>query len=129
MKLADKQELEQLSFLKSRVEQLGFFDHHQKSMDKGEFISAIENLYPKNGEIWALKDKDYYAKIVAIAYGNDNSEDAINVIYSICEENGIYKSIRQWMGGSLGGEVIIRQPFMLSLEKFMNQFKLYKTNN
>lgn len=83
---------------------------------------APQNQVPKEGEIWTYNGK--FCKIICVAneLGGDGYKDDI-VVYSKCNEMGIYMSIRD------DKDNITRQPFYQSVNIFINVWKKYKTVN
>lgn len=107
----------------------GFFAREERSILRGDVISILEKNYPREGEIWKAKNgretlyPTYFVKIVTMAY------DCLTpiVIYNVCEENGIYKSIREDRPD--GSELIIHQPFCTNLFEFYSHYERYKNSS
>lgn len=69
---------------------------------------------------------DYY-KIVDVAYHHEDGKGLAIVIYYKCDENGIFKSIRELdldFSSNSNGEKIISQPFWRLLDEFNDIVKI-----
>jgi hypothetical protein len=107
---------------------LRFFDKHQRQIDLGQFITEEEKTLPNEGEIWRrgvqlpweLNNQPFinlndFVKIVCIAY----HQGGAIICYYKCEENGLFKSIRE-------NEKIEKQPFWEYYQSFIEKFNKYK---
>lgn len=106
----------------------GLFAREERSIRRGEFLPISERKYPRQGEIWRHQSggpeyPTYYVKIVTMAFEVNNPK----VIYSRCDENGIYVSIR--FDKPDGTEVIMPQPFCDSLDDFLLLYERFKTSS
>jgi len=100
------------------MNKLGFFDHHQRFINRGEWLSVEESKLPRFGEIWQTRHNDlHFVKIVCVAYSDDDEQI---VVYNRCDEKGIFISLRT---GSGENEKITKQPFCIHSLNFLMRYE------